>query len=201
MTSDEYGIHGRERAEGSGAEDTGRSTSTEGSSAEAGGPGEDPGEGRGEDPGEGQGEGARGRTSGRGMWTDAFADVQEIVNDVVENVRGIPLSGSRYPRLDLYRVGEEGYRAFVDLPGVRKDEVDVTTMGDELTIEGERRRPASRESAELLRSERGYGHFRRSLRMPPDVDPSGVRAEMHEGVLEIRLPRASQAEAHKVEID
>ncbi|MFW6192072.1 MAG: Hsp20/alpha crystallin family protein [Gemmatimonadota bacterium] len=135
------------------------------------------------------------------MWTDAFADVQEIVNDVVENVRGIPLSGSRYPRLDLYRVGEEGYRAFVDLPGVGRDEVDVTTMGDELTIEGERRRPASRESAELLRSERGYGHFRRSLRMPPDVDPSGVRAEMHEGVLEIHLPRASRAEARKVEID
>lgn len=193
MTSDDYGIHGREEAEGSGAGETGRSTSTEGSSAEGGGPGE------GTD--EGPREAGRGRASGRGMWTDAFADVQEIVNDVVENVRGFPLSGSRYPRLDLYRVGDEGYRAFVDLPGVGKDEVDVTTMGDELTIEGERRRPAERESAELLRSERGYGHFRRSLRMPPDVDPSGVRAEMHEGVLEIHLPRASQAEAHKVEID
>lgn len=193
MTSDEYGIHGREEGEGSGAGDTGRSTSTEDGSTEGGGPGGD--------PGEGPGEGSRARASGRGMWTDAFADVQEIVNDVVENVRGFPLSGSRYPRLDLYRVGDEGYRAFVDLPGVAKGEVDVTTMGDELTIEGERRRPTASESAELLRSERGYGHFRRSLRMPPDVDPSGVRAEMHEGVLEIHLPRASQAEAHKVEID
>lgn len=145
-------------------------------------------------------QGSEGRAWSRGMWSDAFADVQEIVNEVVENVRGLPLTGSRYPRLDLYRFGDEGYRVFVDLPGVEKDEVDVTTVGDELTIEGERRRPTG-DGGELLRSERGYGHFRRSLRMPPDVDPDGVKAEMRGGVLEIRLPRAPQAESRNVEID
>lgn len=185
MTSDDFTIHDREPDE----EPTGGEGGRETSAGEGDGAGERDAE-----------EGTHGRAWSRGVWSDAFADVQEIVNDVVENVRGFPLSGGRYPRLDLYRVGDEGYRVLVDLPGVGRDDVEVTTVGDELTIEGERRRPG-RERAELLRSERGYGHFRRSLRMPPDVDPSGVKAEMHEGVLEIRLPRALQAESHRVEID
>lgn len=205
MTDEEFTIHDR-KTEGPGEETEGSASTTEGpasaGAAAGGSTGEADRETGGEEEAGGQraGDGSQGRGWSRGMWSDAFADVQEIVNDVVENVRGFPLSGPRYPRMDLYRVGDEGYRVFVDLPGVGKDQVDVTTVGDELTIEGRRRRPEP-EGAELLRSERGYGRFRRSLRMPPDVDPSGVRAEMHDGVLEIRLPREREAESRKVEID
>ena len=147
-----------------------------------------------------------GRTAGgerqARRWGEAFSEVGDAVGDVVdeviEGVRGVT-SGRRFPRMDLVRV-EGGYRLYVDVPGLRRDQVQVTTLGGQLTIRGERRRPELPEGAEVIRSERGFGRFERTMRMPPDVREEGVAASLDDGVLILELPGIDESEAHEVEI-
>lgn len=147
------------------------------------------------------GESRAGEGEGR-RWGGAFSEVGDVVGDVVgevlEGVRGVT-SGRRFPRMDLVRV-QEGYRVYVDLPGLARDEVRVTTLGGQLTVAGERRRPELPEGSEVLRGERGFGRFERTMRMPPDVREEGVGASLEEGVLCIELPRIDESEAQDVEI-
>lgn len=156
------------------------------------------------DVGGGDGAGAEhGREGrrGRSPWSEAFQDMQQVVEDVIEGVRQFPPAVGRGPRLDFVRLPERGYRVYVDVAGVARDDVDVTTLGDELVISGERTRPELPEGAEVLRTERAHGRFRRSLRLPAEVDPDAIRARMVEGVLEIALPLRGSVEPRSVEIE
>ncbi|MFQ5679134.1 MAG: Hsp20/alpha crystallin family protein [Gemmatimonadota bacterium] len=136
-------------------------------------------------------------------WSAPFSGIPDMVSDVVDTaLRGLgPVAGSRFPRYDLVRVEREGYTLLMDLPGVEKDALEVTTVGDELTISGVRERPELPESAELLRSERIYGRFRRTIRMPSDADAGGVRAKLEAGVLRVTLPRRGETETQHVEVE
>lgn len=157
----------------------------------------------GDDGGESRGRGARsgGARTGRSSWTEALEDVQQVVEDVIEGVRKFPPGVGRGPRLDLVRIPERGYRVYVDVPGVRKEEVEVTTLGDDLVVSGEHRHPELPEGAEVLRAERARGRFRRSLRLPSDVDATAIRARLVEGVLEIALPQRGSVEPRSVDIE
>jgi HSP20 family protein len=152
--------------------------------------------------GEGDGtETAREHTRGWSPWT-SFTEIQDAVTDMVDSaLRGVaPIGGGR-PRYDLVQVPEEGYWVLMDLPGVVKEDLDVTTVGDELTVSGRRHRPDLPDGSEVRRSERGYGHFRRTLRLPADVDVAGIKARLESGVLRVTLPRrAESAEVH-VEVE
>ncbi len=138
---------------------------------------------------------------GRSPWA-SFTELQENLSDMVDSaLRNVaPMASGRYPRYDLIDIPGEGYLILMDLPGLQRDELDVATVGDELTISGRRARPELPEGAEVRRSERGYGHFRRSIRLPADVDISRVGAKLDGGVLRLKLPRRAEAEEQKVEI-
>lgn len=141
--------------------------------------------------------------AGRGWpgWS-GLSDLQEAVSEVVDSaLRGFAPATGRFPRHDLVRVPGEGYRALFDLPGVGKEDLEVTTVGDELTVSGERPRPELPEGSEVLRAERGHGRFRRSIRLPPDVDPAGVKARLDDGVLTVALPRRADSEEQRIEVE
>lgn len=164
-----------------------------------GGPGEDgPAAGRGASRTGGRGEGAE-RT-----WGETLHGVQEAVGDMVgevlDGVRDVT-AGRRFPRVDVIRLEGEGYRVFVDLPGVQKDELEVTTMGGEITVAGRRLPNEIPDDADVLRSERGHGSFRRSIRLPADAREDEVRATLEDGVLVVRVPLAEPGDARTVEID
>lgn len=175
----------RSTTAGSGADETTGGAEPTGN----GGPAEEAGE-------RASGEGGRGR-SWSGLW-----ELQETVTEMVDSaIRGLAPAGARFPRHDLVRLPSGGYRISFDLPGVAKADLDVTTVGDELTVSGERRRPELPEGAEVLRSERGFGRFRRTVRMPPDVDAGGVRARLDDGVLDIMLPRRGDSREQTIEVE
>lgn len=157
--------------------------------------------GDGADQGEGGGR-TGGRRGARRAWGDAFSEVQdlmgEVVGDVLEGVRDA--ASARFPRMDLVRVEGEGYRLLVDLPGMNREDVEVLTLGNELTIRGERARPELPEGSEVLRSERAHGKFERTIRMPPEVREEGVAASFEDGVLTVRLPHAEPSDARTVDI-
>lgn len=156
------------------------------------------------DPREGR-EGEAGKGSGserpRAGW-GAFADIQDAVTDLVDTaIRNVSPAGGRHPRYDLVDLGEAGYVLSFDLPGLEKTDVDVSATQGEVTISGARPRPTLPEGGEVLRSERSYGRFRRSLRVPADVDIGRISARMTNGVLEISLPREQDREARHVEVE
>lgn len=155
-----------------------------------------------DDDGEGAEGSGRRRRGARRAWGDAFSEVQdvvgEVVGDVLEGVRDA--ASGRFPRMDLLRIEGEGYRLLVDLPGLGREDVEVLTLGNELTIRGERPRPELPEGSEILRSERAHGRFERTIRMPPEVREEGVAATFEDGVLTVRLPRAEPSDARAVDI-
>jgi HSP20 family protein len=75
-----------------------------------------------------------------------------------------------------------------ELPGVKREDVEVTLHERVLTISGERRAEEQREGSGYLVRERRYGSFRRSLVLPHDVEEGQISARFEDGVLEVRVP-------------
>ncbi|MDB5761280.1 MAG: hypothetical protein JWQ21_275 [Herminiimonas sp.] len=89
-----------------------------------------------------------------------------------------------------------------DLPGIRKEDVQIEINNDKLTIEGERREENRQTAAQgYQRSERSYGRFYRMIPLPEGVDPNSVQASMRDGVLEITIPISAQTARRGKRID
>jgi len=97
------------------------------------------------------------------------------------------------PHVDVTQ-SEKDYRISAELPGLTEDDIELT-MGDGiLTLKGEKREEAERKKGkDVVISERHYGSFSRSFRLPPDADPSKIEAELVKGVLTITLPKTEGA--------
>ena len=92
-------------------------------------------------------------------------------------------------------------QSIVDLPGVKKDDLDVEVTDDAVTIEGERRQERTKEERGYYQSERSYGSFYRSIPLPEGVEPESATAEFKDGVLQIEIPAPERkSRTHKLEI-
>ncbi len=87
-----------------------------------------------------------------------------------------------------------------DIPGVKKDDIDVTITENSLTISGERKQEKKIKEKDFHRIERSYGSFSRSFRLPENVNASKAKAEFKDGVLEVRLPKTKASKQKKIEI-
>ena len=94
----------------------------------------------------------------------------------------------------------DGYVFHVDLPGVPKENVDITFEDNILTIAGSRERREESNEGQYRRVERRYGRFTRSFALPSQVDTAKVDASFQDGVLAIRVPKAETAKARKIKI-
>jgi HSP20 family protein len=90
---------------------------------------------------------------------------------------------------------EEGNDVVVkaDMPGVKKEDVDVSLSDDMITIRGEKKKEEKAERKDYYRAERAYGSFTRSFRLPADVQADKAEAKFDQGVLEIRIPKMEEA--------
>ncbi|NWG75369.1 MAG: Hsp20/alpha crystallin family protein [Rubrivivax sp.] len=89
----------------------------------------------------------------------------------------------------------------VDLPGVNPKDVHLTADQGCLTIEGERKRAQEIPESSLIRDELCYGSFRRSLALPEGVKTEQIRANYHDGILEITAPMEEHHLPKKIEIE
>jgi len=103
-----------------------------------------------------------------------------------------------YPAVDVFDAGEQ-YVVTAELPGVRKDDVEIEVEDDTLTLRGERKVPPLDEKAAWHRRERPSGRFRRVVRLAR-LDSESAAAEFKDGVLTVRLPKAKEIRPRKVEI-
>ena len=114
--------------------------------------------------------------------------------------RGFGAMASWTPQIEVFRrEGQLVIRA--DLPGMRKDDVQVELRDDALVLRGERQEERREEREGFFTSERSYGRFYREIPLPDGVDPEGATANFRDGVLEILMPlEESQARGRKLEI-
>jgi len=87
-----------------------------------------------------------------------------------------------------------------EIPGVAKEDVSVTLERNILTFSGERKAVQVPENARVLLHEQKVRSFRRSLRIPHDVERSAISASLENGLLRIVLPKAEEARATQIEI-
>ena len=103
------------------------------------------------------------------------------------------------PALDLYQ-NNDNVVAVVELPGMRKEDIDISLHDGMLTIAGERQSTSS-EGENAERTERFSGKFRRSITLPTRVDAGKVSATYKDGILTVTLPKAEEAKPKKVEVN
>ena len=88
----------------------------------------------------------------------------------------------------------------VDLPGVAKDKIEVTAENGLLCITGEKSSEHKEMDGRYHIVERTQGTFKRSFRLPENLDESGIEAQHDNGVLTVRLPKSPRALARKISI-
>jgi HSP20 family protein len=98
-------------------------------------------------------------------------------------------------------VTDDGATVYMDIPGVAPADIEVELDNDTLTIRGERPYPyAGENGAAVRRTERGFGRFERSLRVPRSLDPGAIEATMTDGVLMLRLPKPESLKPQRIPI-
>lgn len=105
------------------------------------------------------------------------------------------------PALDLYQ-NNDNVVAVIELPGMKKEEIEISLHDGTLTISGERKSEASNGNGENAeRSERYVGKFRRSITLPARVDTGKVQAVYRDGILTVTLPKAEDAKPKQIKVN
>ena len=89
---------------------------------------------------------------------------------------------------------ETSYSLHADLPGVQKDQLDISLDDDVLTIKGEKKTSSKRTENQVHISELSFGSFSRSLRLPKDVDTNSIDVSLKDGVLDITIAKLAEAQ-------
>jgi len=103
-----------------------------------------------------------------------------------------------FPPINVYEQ-DDAVVVTAEVPGVKPDELELTALGDSVTLKGQRQEDPSNNSR-LYRRERVTGAFARTVTLPTSIDPDSVRAEYHHGILRIHMAKAEQAKVRKIEI-
>lgn len=110
-----------------------------------------------------------------------------------------PFEG-RMPKVDVIdRDDEVVVRA--EVPGIEKDELDVSVSDNAVTIKGETKREAKEEKGNYYRCEISRGAFTRTIALPDYVDTDGAKAKFKDGMLELTLPKVEKAKRRSIKID
>jgi HSP20 family protein len=96
------------------------------------------------------------------------------------------------PSIDVY-VDKNDVVVKAELPGIRKEDIDITLTQDSITISGEKRKEEKIEKKNYYRWECSYGFFSRVLALPSEVQTDKVKTQFKDGVLEIRIPKTEEA--------
>ena len=107
----------------------------------------------------------------------------------------------RFPALDVTEA-DDALEVTAELPGVNKEDVDISIVNGMLMIKGEKKSEKEDKQENAYMLERSYGAFSRSIPLPFELGTSDVDASFKDGVLKIRIPRPPEAkqEAKKIEI-
>jgi HSP20 family protein len=134
-----------------------------------------------------------------------LASMQDRMNRIWGNTydRGhedVRSRGAWLPPVDIHESDAHEIVVQAEVPGLRREDIDLTVENNTLTIRGERRRDAQIQEQQYHRVERTYGPFSRSFTLPDTIDAARVRAEYRDGVLTVRLPQREDARPRQIQV-
>jgi HSP20 family protein len=100
------------------------------------------------------------------------------------------------PPLDVYE-DKDCFTVLLDLPGLKRQDIEITLREQNLAISGERRAEGNK-GEQGFRAERFYGGFQRTVKLPAQVDPNNVKASYQDGVLKVVLSKAEAAKPKQI---
>jgi HSP20 family protein len=103
------------------------------------------------------------------------------------------------PALDVYE-DKENFIVKAELPGMKKEDIDVSLHDGSLSISGERKSETKHEDAEVHRTERFFGRFQRTVTLPTSVAADKVKAQYKDGVLTVTLPKTEEAKPKQIDV-
>lgn len=106
----------------------------------------------------------------------------------------------RAPETDVVETERE-IRVSVEMPGLKRDNIDIDVENNVLTIRGEKREEREEgEEGKYHIAERRYGTFTRSFVLPRDVDAENIQARFEDGVLTVTIPKSERARRRRIEV-
>jgi len=139
-------------------------------------------------------------------WRD-FGSLQNRINRLFDDtLRGVPegdeelMRGAWAPAVDIHDTGE-GFVVTADLPGVKKEDIEIDLKDGTLMIKGEKKFEEKVPKENYIRIERSYGRFVRSFSLPNNVDAEKIKATFNNGILELRIPKKEEAKPKQITID
>ena len=105
------------------------------------------------------------------------------------------------PPVDIYQTGEHEVVLKAELPGMSREDIDITLENGTLTIKGEKKLAGEVKDEQFHHIERRHGTFSRSFSLPQTVDGARVSAEYRDGVLAIRLPVREEAKPRQIKVE
>jgi HSP20 family protein len=118
--------------------------------------------------------------------------------DELDRLFEAPLTGWA-PALDVQE-DKDKFTVRVELPGLKREDIDVSLQEGALVISGERQAEKISEGTEVHRQERFYGKFQRALTLPEPVAADKVKADYKDGVLTVTLPKTEEAKPKKIDV-
>ncbi|MGO8837303.1 MAG: Hsp20/alpha crystallin family protein [Limisphaerales bacterium] len=104
------------------------------------------------------------------------------------------------PALDVHE-DKDNFIVHAELPGMKREEIDVSLHDGALSISGERKTEEKHEEAEAYRTERFFGKFQRTVTLPAPVAADKVKAQYKDGVLTVTLPKTEEAKPKQIDVN
>ena len=140
-------------------------------------------------------------------WNPArdFARLQDEVNRLFDNFSDRPAQGTAgermwLPAVDVRETKDEIVLSF-DVPGMTEKDIQLSIIGDLMTVKGERRFERDDTQDTYHRVERVYGKFERTVQLAMPVQTDKVKATYRDGVLEVKLPKVEEVKPREIKID
>ena len=127
-------------------------------------------------------------------------DVMQQLLSQLDEVKEEGVISSFVPVVNT-REGEYAYHVELDLPGIKKEDIEITTEDNVLTISGERKLKDEVKEDDYYKVESVYGKFSRSFTLPEKIDVEKIHAESKDGVLEVIIPKLSEEETRPKKIE
>jgi len=138
---------------------------------------------------------------GFGRLTDLRDEIDRLFEaPLTELARSSQLLSGWTPALDMFEDKDNVY-VKLELPGMRKEDIDLSLHDGSLSISGERKSEEKFKDAEVYRAERFYGRFQRTVTLPTAVATDKVKAQYKDGVLLITLPKAEEAKPKHIDVN
>jgi HSP20 family protein len=126
-------------------------------------------------------------------------ELDRLFEPFSELAQGSRFISVRNPAVDLYQ-DKDNVIVKAELPGMKKEDIDVSLHDGALSISGERKSEQKFEDAGTYRSERFVGRFHRTITLPSPVSTDKVKAEYKDGILTVTLPKTEEAKPKQIEV-